>query len=91
MAETYEVIKEEIAKKEPSLVISRRPCVLLKYVKHRPPLTVQADKCKSCKACMQIGCPAISMRDGKAQIDFTQCVGCDVCTQLCKFDAIVRE
>ena len=89
--ETYKVIKEEVAKKEPSLVISRRPCVLLKYVKHRPPLTVQTDKCKSCKACMQIGCPAISMRDGKAQIDFTQCVGCDVCTQLCKFDAIVRE
>ena len=89
--ETYKVIKEEVAKKEPSLVISRRPCVLLKCVKHRPPLTVQTDKCKSCKACMQIGCPAISMRDGKAQIDFTQCVGCDVCTQLCKFDAIVRE
>ena len=89
--ETYKVIKEEVAKKEPSLVISRRPCVLLKYVKHRPPLTVQTDKCKSCKACMQIGCPAISMRDGKAQIDFTQCVGCDVCMQLCKFDAIVRE
>ena len=73
---------------EPSLIISRRPCALLKTVKHNPPLKVNKDKCKSCKMCMKIGCPAISMKDGKAEIDFTQCVGCNVCTQMCKFDAI---
>ena len=81
-------IKEELAAEEPSVIISRRPCALLKYVKHYPPITVDRDKCVGCKACMQIGCPAISMRDGKATIDETLCVGCDVCTQLCKFDAM---
>ncbi|MBQ2676985.1 MAG: indolepyruvate ferredoxin oxidoreductase subunit alpha [Clostridia bacterium] len=88
LAQTEQAIKEEIAQKEPSMIISRRPCALLKTVKHNPPLKVDADKCKGCKACMKIGCPAISMRDGKAVIDFTQCVGCDVCKQMCKFDAI---
>ena len=81
-------VKEELAAEEPSVIISRRPCVLLKYVKTKPPVTVDADKCKSCKMCMKLGCPAIRMRDGKADIDTTLCVGCGVCEQLCKFDAI---
>ena len=83
-----ETIREELAVDAPSLVISRRPCALLKKVKHNPPLKVNPDKCRSCKMCMRIGCPAISFKDGKAVIDFTQCVGCNVCRQLCKFDAI---
>ena len=82
-------LKEELAVEEPSVIISRRPCVLLKYVKHEPSLNVDADKCKSCKRCMGLGCPAISFKDGKAQIDNTLCVGCGVCKQLCAFDAIV--
>ncbi|MBQ4612299.1 MAG: indolepyruvate ferredoxin oxidoreductase subunit alpha [Clostridia bacterium] len=81
-------IKEELAAAEPSVIISRRPCVLLKTVKHAPPLTVDADKCRSCKKCMKLGCPAISLKDGKAKIDATLCVGCGVCKQLCAFDAI---
>ena len=88
LKETRDTIHEELAVDEPSLIISRRPCALLKTVKHNPPLKVNKDKCKSCKMCMKIGCPAISMKDGKAEIDFTQCVGCNVCTQMCKFDAI---
>ena len=88
LAECESVIREELAIDAPSVVISRRPCALLKKVKHNPPLKVNADKCRSCKMCMKIGCPAISMKDGKATIDFTQCVGCNVCKQLCKFDAI---
>ena len=88
LKETRDVIHEELSVDEPSLIISRRPCALLKTVKHNPPLKVNKDKCKSCKMCMKIGCPAISMKDGKAEIDFTQCVGCNVCTQMCKFDAI---
>ena len=86
-----EVLKEELAAKEPSVIISRRPCVLLKYVKTKPPLKVDADKCRSCKMCMKLGCPSIAMKDGKAHIDETLCVGCEVCPQLCKFDAIVKE
>ncbi len=82
------VIKEELAANEPSVIISRRPCALLKYVKHKAPLVVDADKCVGCKACMKIGCPAISIVDGKAKVDGTQCVGCGVCEQLCKFDAL---
>lgn len=82
-------IKEELAVAEPSVIISRRPCVLLKSVKHQAPLTVDSDKCKSCKRCMGLGCPAISLKDGKAKIDNTLCVGCGVCKQLCAFDAII--
>lgn len=81
-------IRKALSLNAPAVVISRRPCALLKYVKHNPPLKVNKDKCKSCKMCMKIGCPAISMRDGKAEIDFTQCLGCKVCSQLCKFGAI---
>ena len=83
-----EVIKEELAANEPSVIISRRPCALLKYVKHKAPLVSDQDKCVGCKACMKIGCPAISIVNGKAKIDATQCVGCGVCEQLCKFGAL---
>ena len=82
------VIKEELAVTEPSVIISRRPCMLLKYVKASAPLSVDSDKCRSCRACMKLGCPAISFRDKKACIDATQCVGCGVCSGLCPFGAI---
>lgn len=82
------VLKEELAAKEPSVIISRRPCALLKYVKHNPPLRVAEHKCIGCKSCMRLGCPAISIRNKKAVIDNTLCVGCGVCQQMCKFDAL---
>ncbi len=81
-------VKEELAAKEPSVIISRRPCALLKYVKHPGPIASDPDKCVGCRSCMRIGCPAISIADGKAAIDNTLCTGCGVCTQLCKFDAL---
>ncbi|MCQ2509316.1 MAG: indolepyruvate ferredoxin oxidoreductase subunit alpha [Lachnospiraceae bacterium] len=85
------VLKEELAANEPSVIISRRPCMLLKYVKAKSPVSVNKDNCKGCKKCMTLGCPAISFKDKKASIDPTQCVGCDVCKQLCKFDALESE
>ncbi len=88
LKETRDAIHTELQTDEPSLIISRRPCALLKYVKHNPPLKVNEEKCRGCKMCMKIGCPAISFKDGKSVIDFTQCVGCGVCTQLCAFGAI---
>jgi indolepyruvate ferredoxin oxidoreductase alpha subunit len=88
LEECDRVLKEELAAEEPSVIISRRPCALLKYVKHNPPLRPAEDKCTGCKSCMRLGCPAISVRDGKAKIDATQCVGCSVCQQLCRFDAL---
>ncbi len=82
------VLKEELAIDAPSVIISRRPCALLKYVKHNPPLKVDTDACRGCRSCMKLGCPAISIKDKKAVIDNTLCVGCGVCQQLCAFDAL---
>jgi len=82
-----EAVKEELAADEPSVIISRRPCALLKYVKHNAPLKVNTDKCIGCKSCMRIGCPAISIKAGKAHVDNTLCVGCGVCSQLCPVGA----
>lgn len=81
-------VREEVATGEPSVIISRRPCALLKYVKAKPAMSVDTDACRSCRACMKIGCPAVSLTDKKAHIDATLCVGCGVCAQLCKFGAI---
>ena len=89
LAETEAAIKEELAADEASVIISRRPCALLKYVKHNAPFKVEADKCVGCKMCMKLGCPAISMKDGKAVIDHTQCVGCGICKEQCKIGAII--
>ncbi len=82
------ILKEELTAEEPSVIITRRPCALLKQVKHNPPLRVDPERCKSCKMCMKIGCPAIHMADGKAVIDDTLCVGCDLCQRMCSFGAI---
>ena len=88
LAQCDTVLKEELAADEPSVIISRRPCALLKYVKHNKPVVIDSAKCVGCKSCMKIGCPAISMANGKAVIDNTLCTGCGVCTQLCKLGAI---
>jgi len=90
LAECETAIKEELSVDAPSVIISRRPCALLKYVKHNKPLSVDPNKCKSCKMCMKIGCPAISIQNGKAVVDNTLCTGCGVCQQLCKFDAFEK-
>lgn len=88
MSECEKVIKEKVALDEPCVIISRRPCALLKYVKHNPPLNVESDKCVGCKQCLKIGCPAISIHDKKCEIDSTQCVGCGICKEMCRLGAI---
>ena len=88
LEECDRVLKEELAADEPSVIISRRPCALLKYVKHKAPLKVAVDNCIGCKSCMRLGCPAISVKEKKAVIDTTLCVGCGVCQQMCKFDEL---
>jgi len=88
LAETEAAIKEELAADEPSVIISRRPCALLKYVKHNAPVKVDTAKCVGCKMCMKLGCPAISMKEGRAHIDHTLCVGCGICQEQCKIGAI---
>ena len=88
LEETEKAIREELAKAEPSVIIARRPCALLKTVKHKPAFKIDPDKCKNCKSCMRIGCPALCLTEKCVTIDATLCVGCGLCSQMCKFDAI---
>ena len=90
LQECEDVILEEMAAEEPSVIISRRPCMLLKYVKPKAPVKIKEDKCVGCKSCLKIGCPAVSFKNGKAVIDNSLCVGCEVCTQMCRVGAIER-
>lgn len=85
------VLKEETAKEEPSVIISQRPCALLKTVKYTGKCKINTEKCKMCKMCMKLGCPAISVVDGKIKIDANQCNGCGLCTNVCPFGAIEKE
>lgn len=81
-------IKAELEVDEPSVVIVRRPCVLLKKVVKDSYCEVNTEKCKKCRACMQIGCPAIMCEKGKSPVvDTTICTGCGLCTKMCRFDA----
>jgi len=90
MAECEEAILEELAIAEPSVIISRRPCALLKYVKPKSPVKIDKEKCVGCKMCLKIGCPAVKFKDKKAVIDTSLCVGCNVCTQMCKVGAMEK-
>ena len=82
------VLKEELASDEPSLVIVQRPCALLKSVKFPGPIKINNEKCKKCKMCMKLGCPAIVDRGDYLEIDKTLCVGCGLCKNVCSFGAI---
>ncbi|MBJ6723950.1 indolepyruvate ferredoxin oxidoreductase subunit alpha [Geomesophilobacter sediminis] len=96
LAECEKVIKEEMERPEPSVIITDKPCVLIKtegVFTKGDTLCVEEDACVGCRACLKIGCPAIewvpdSGKKGKAKIDPLLCNGCDVCRQLCKFSAI---
>ncbi len=88
--ELESIIAEETSADEPSLIVSRRPCALLKKVKYEGPLRIDTEKCINCGMCMRIGCPAISNRDGILHINETLCNGCMLCTRICRFQAIVK-
>lgn len=84
-------VREETAADEPSVIIAQRPCALLKKVKYTGHCAISEEKCRGCKACMKLGCPAISFENGKAVIDKVQCNGCGLCTGVCPFGAISKE
>ena len=84
------VVKAEVERDEPSVIIAQRPCALLKTVKYSG-LCKITDKCRNCKVCMKLGCPAISVKDGKVVIDAAQCNGCGLCVNVCPFGAIEKE
>ncbi len=85
------VVREETNANEPSVIIAQRPCALLKSVKYEGKCVI-TDKCKKCKLCMKLGCPAISVdKDGIVRIDASQCNGCGLCVSVCPFSAIEKE
>jgi indolepyruvate ferredoxin oxidoreductase alpha subunit len=84
------VLKEEIAAEEPSVIIAQRPCALLKQVKYQGKVTVNDEKCKYCKVCMRLGCPAIVDTGSGIRINDALCVGCDLCVKVCKFGALEK-
>ena len=99
--ELQQVVKEELEADEPSLIVSRAPCALLKADRILPdkPLKIDKDVCKGCKACINTGCPALEFvkieepeegdkRKGYSRINEALCVGCRTCFEVCKFDAI---
>lgn len=87
--EIKKALDEQLEKDETTMLVVKRPCVLKKGVKWDPPLRINQDKCKFCKLCLQVGCPAIMITGEKTiEIDETQCTGCTVCQQVCPFDAI---
>ena len=83
------IVKEEIAAEEPSVIIAQRPCALIKKAGYTGLYAIN-DKCKNCKMCMKLGCPAISLTEKGPRIDETLCVGCGLCPNVCKFGAIER-
>ena len=88
IATLEKVVKEEVAKDEVSVIITKTPCVLLDKSK-KPVYIARPDKCKKCGMCMKPGCPAMTKNaDGTIRIDDTMCTGCGLCKTLCKFDAI---
>ena len=95
--EVDKVLDECIAKDEPTVIITRWPCVLKKFSQqdidefptlHKTQCVIDQDKCRNCKACVKTGCPALLSSKDKVVIDTTSCNGCTVCKQVCPFDAI---
>ena len=85
-------VQDALASDVPAAIISRRPCIMIKRIKHDfGKCEVDASKCIGCKMCLKVGCPAVTVENKKARIDLTQCVGCTVCAQVCPKGAISRK
>ena len=91
MEQNFEkVVREETNRDEPSVIIAQRPCALLKSVKYSGHCAVN-DKCRNCKMCMKLGCPAITADEKGIHIDPNQCNGCGLCVNVCPFGAIEKR
>jgi indolepyruvate ferredoxin oxidoreductase alpha subunit len=85
------ILKEETQTAEPSVVIAKRPCALLKGVKYGAPFVIDSEICKKCSSCMRLGCPAIVKKENGIVINDALCCGCGLCTKMCAFGAIKRS
>jgi indolepyruvate ferredoxin oxidoreductase alpha subunit len=90
LKEFEKILKEEIEADEPSVIIAQRPCALLKNVKHEGSHRINQEKCKKCRMCLKLGCPAIVDMGDHIEIDEALCVGCGLCSKVCNFDAIEK-
>ena len=90
LTEFEQVLIEETNSDEPSVIISRRPCALLKGVHYEGVYRINSEKCKKCRKCLKLGCPAILDRGGSIEINEALCVGCGLCKEVCSFDAIEK-
>ncbi|MDD3382848.1 MAG: indolepyruvate ferredoxin oxidoreductase subunit alpha [Bacilli bacterium] len=88
ISKTEMILKEELKQDEVSVIIAKRPCIMLSKLKKG---TMVVHDCKSCMACFKLGCPAIIKIDNKAFIDQTLCVDCGLCVEVCPFDCIKGE
>ena len=84
--ELEQIIRTETAREELSVIITKRPCALIVKQPDIPYLVT--DRCRNCKMCMKIGCPAIEEKDGRPIVVPERCVGCGLCEEVCPFDAI---
>ncbi|HID96252.1 MAG TPA: indolepyruvate ferredoxin oxidoreductase subunit alpha [Candidatus Latescibacteria bacterium] len=85
---TEKAIREEVLKDRPSVIIARHPCVLLTKERYPTP-KVDTEVCTGCKLCLRLGCPAISISEGKAEVDPFLCNGCGICAQVCRVHAMI--
>ena len=86
-----QMLKDELAADEVSVIITRRPCILINRQAIEPALVVDPEKCTNCGNCMKIGCPCICKGEKHVSINAAQCVGCGLCEQLCAFNAIGKD
>jgi len=90
IVEFEKVVREEINADQPSVIISQRPCALLKHVKFEGALKINTEKCRMCKKCLSVGCPAIVDKGDRIEVNGALCVGCMLCTKVCSFDSFEK-
>lgn len=83
-----EIIKREVKREAPSVLVVRRPCALLFRGAQWSPMQVDTSKCIYCKLCTKLGCPAVTPQNEKSHITPERCIGCTVCAQVCPVKAI---